>query len=239
MKDFQLLKSQRNEVFNWIRVVGLIPSEFSWATSSSESFPDHSVSRITHFPTGYFLSFDRSSRWHQMYFSGSPGRNEISFSRYGTEKELWSDDTKIIVQEWLNNLKKEIDAPDLWKLAHEENNLLDSVGRTSTLENTPFLEDEQLLISLKILEIRNFLINTQDLNVHHQQTVKKQLEYLVESSKRLGRKDWMNIGIGALFSLAMQLYLPAEPSRQLLHMFSTFFRHLIRGLPSVGFPTLH
>lgn len=173
-----------------------------------------------------------------MHFFGSPGRNEISLSRYGTDGVLWSDDTKIIVQEWLNNLKQEIEAPDLWELAHEENNLLDSVGKTSTLENTPFSEDEQLLISSKILEIGNFLINTQGLNVHQQQTVKKQLEYLVDSSKRLGRKDWMNIGIGALFSLAMQLYLPAEPSRQLLHMFSTFFRHLISGLPSVGFPVL-
>lgn len=239
MTDFQLLKSQRNDVFIWVGEVGLNPSEFKWSTSYSESFDDHSISKITHFPSGYFLNFDRSSRWQQMYFTGSPGRNEISFSRYGTQKELWSDDTKIIVQEWLNNLKKEIEAPDLWELAHEENNLLDSVGRTSTLENTPFLEDEQLLISSKILEIGNFLINSQDLNAHHQETVKKQLEYLVESSKRLGRKDWMNIGIGALFSLAMQLYLPAEASRQLLHMFSAFFRHLIRGLPSVGFPTLH
>lgn len=173
MKDFQLLKSQRNEVFNWIREVGLNPSEFKWSTSYSESFSDNPVSIITHFPTGYFLNFDRSSRWHQIYFSGSPGRNEISFSRYGTQGELWSDDTKIIVQEWLNNLKSEIEAPDLWELAHEENNLLDSVGRTSTLENTQFSEDEQLLISLKILEIESFLINTQDLNVHHQQTVKK------------------------------------------------------------------
>lgn len=239
MADYRLLKSQRNDVFHWIREVGLSPSEFKWSASTdSNRFPDNPHSILNHIPSGYFLNFDRSSRGYQIHFYGSPGRNELSFSHYGKERELWSDEVKESVQEWLNNVKREIELPDLWELAHKEMDILDSVGKTSALENTPFSDDEQILISSRILEIEHFLINSQDLDDKQQQAVKKQLEYLVDSSTRLGRKDWMNIGIGALFSLAMQLYLPAEPSRQLFHMFGTFFRHLISGLPSVGFPTL-
>lgn len=126
---------------------------------------------------------------------------------------------------WLEQLKKEVDAPDLWATIGQEK-ALSTAASSANLDNRPFTAAEQSLIATKLDEIKGYLLESQEFAAEQAENVERQFAYLGESSRRLGRKDWLNALIGALVSQAINLAVPPEVAQALLVMAGHSFQSL-------------
>jgi hypothetical protein len=118
-----LLKSQKNEILNLIRESGLDPVFFSWKKHPSQQSPGNMISRLRYKQTDFFYAFEMKGEVHHAVFS--PARQSYIGSDYPV---TWTRQ-KIIFSEWLENLIKEDNEPDMWKTVQGED---EQVGREPT-----------------------------------------------------------------------------------------------------------
>lgn len=109
MENNFLLQSQKNEVLMLIRDYGLDPSRFEWSNVYGSSSPPSLVSKINYIDTGFFYIFDINGETHQARFS--PADSSYVGTAYPV---IWSGQKQCFT-EWLKNLIKEENEPDLWK----------------------------------------------------------------------------------------------------------------------------
>lgn len=125
----------------------------------------------------------------------------------------------------MKNLKREIDAPDLWRSLAEERAFLDS-SEPFADDNTQFTETERKQIKLGIEELRSYITKTQTLNEENARKVNARLDYLISASEQLGRIHWKDIFVGTLISIAWQLALPDPGFHDFISFGWRIFRHL-------------
>lgn len=118
-----------------------------------------------------------------------------------------------------------MDAPDLWASVIQEK-ALPTAAASASVDNRPFSPDERRLITAKLDEIKVFLIAGQHFATEQAEAVEREFAYLKESSKRMGRKDWLNILLGGLFGLAVTLALDPEKARGLMRLAGAVFQSL-------------
>jgi hypothetical protein len=215
--DATLTKRQKNRILTLVNEYGPPPSEFCWS-EIEQGHPAtgyYVVSVLTHMSTGYSCIFGA----HDITIS--PGwerkvqhfRHEDNFERI--EK---------LCSKWLILVEAEVEAPDLWATIGQERAL--STAASTTLDNRPFTVAEQGLIAAKLDEIRAYLLQDQQFAAEEAEFVKRQVKYFKESSTRMGRKDWLNLLLGGLVSLAIGLALDPEKARGLLRLAGAVFQSL-------------
>lgn len=124
-----------------------------------------------------------------------------------------------------------MEAPDLWGSLAQERELLGSEPAEAV--NTPFNADERSQIKRAIDEIRVYITTTYSLTDEPLRRVNAKLDYLIDASTRLGRIDWKNLFVGALFSLALQQLSPTGPGlRELVVTAGHLLRHILGGIIS-------
>jgi hypothetical protein len=82
---------------------------------------------------------------------------ESTLNKYTWEGVLLS------VNVWLNDVKRDVDMPDLWADLQRQRQIL-SADTAELVENTPFTSAEQAEISKRLREIRVYVENTQSLS---------------------------------------------------------------------------
>jgi hypothetical protein len=219
--DALLTKQEKNAVFITLQSNGFDPADFSWQEIKSRewgglSWQDFIVSQLVHHATGYYFTF------------GSQVLTTCPGNLRKVEEERHNDDGKIKLSKyeaWLQRLKHEVEAPDLWATIGQEKVLM-AVAVSPTLNNSPFTPDEQTLVSAKLEEIKRYLIDVQQFDAEQAVFIEREFTYLTESSQRLGRKDWLNALLGGLLGLAFALVLDPEKARGLLALAGTAFQSL-------------
>jgi hypothetical protein len=73
------------------------------------------------------------------------------------------------------------------------------------------------------------LLSGQQYQIEQEKFIEDQFTYLMESSQRLGRKDWLNITFSTLVSLAVTLALPLERATGLLQLAESLLKSLWHG----------
>jgi hypothetical protein len=226
--DYRLLKTQKNEILILIKESKLDPMEFEWEEDAKDEdgYVITHFNRLVHKPSGYAAEFGERS------LAYSPG------SEKPTELEINLDwiGKLSAVRLWLYNLKREIEAPDLWAALSQEQEILNL--EPSEAVNTPFTLDEQLQIKTAIEEIRIYITSTYSLEGDSLTKINRKLDYLIDASTRLGRIDWKNLFVGALISLALQQLSPSGPGlRELVGAAGHLLRTVLAGVMSP--PLLH
>ncbi len=163
MARHTLLKTQRNAVLGVLRQEGLEPSDFKWDEDLSTQVKGRIASVLIHRPSTYSYKFDfvreEFRYWHQGIYS--PGKESLrGFSRRFSE---WKGHIQVIRTEWLPNLIREIEAPDLWAAVSQEKQLVEAAS-SPKVENTAFTKEELGYISTQLREIKEFLFRTQPLS---------------------------------------------------------------------------
>jgi hypothetical protein len=126
---------------------------------------------------------------------------------------------------WLEELKKEVDAPDLWSSVGKEKTL--SLAASSPdIENRPFTEAEQKFIAAKLDELKGYVLEGQQFSAKQAGYVEREFVYLKESSRRFGRNDWLRVLLSVLIGQAINLALSPEKARGLLVLAGTTFQSL-------------
>ncbi len=222
MKIRLLLKSQANQVLEAIKTAGCDPTEFEWQDTQGHSSA-MTISQLVHKPSGYHFSFDNHDQFHSKW---SPGEQQLVDSNW---TDSWNRQL-FWFREWLTYLEREKESPDLWAEISNGVNVLESAA--SEPSNAPFNTEEKIYILAGLNEIKQHLLTAHRLDPT---LVEAQLNYLVESSERLGRKDFLNVLISVLVGIVTSAALPPEATRQLFHFVGTVLRnifHLSRLLPS-------
>jgi hypothetical protein len=219
MKKSLILKSQTDQVFLIINQFSLNPKDFVWEEAKSGLTVDLVVSKLFHSKTNYFFKFDLNKGKHCCTYS--PGETKQADTQYPGSWELQIN----YFRDWLKYLKREIDSLDLWSQVDKENIL--AKGVTEYEDNLPFSPAEFEKIHSSLNELKEYIIKTQSLSQKEVTFLETRISYLEESSKRLGRKDWVSILIGVLANIIIGLALSPEVAKELFKITSEAFSWLL------------
>lgn len=149
-------------------------------------------------------------------------------SKYWTGFEkagMWTLSVQGAFKDWLTLVKKYLDylaeeeedrqIPDLWS---ELGAPTSSSPGVLMLQNTSFSTKEQARISESLHELLEEIKRRDILTAEQVNLLEGQIDYLVESSKRLGRKDWMAAAVGALIGVTLSAGLTTANAVQVIHL---------------------
>jgi hypothetical protein len=229
MADSLLLKSQANDVLRAIEYFGLDPAEFRWEWTSSRYVSRQVVSKLTHLASGFYFVFDLSSgKNHVGIFSPAEDTPNAVQGSTGWQAHV------AVVSSWLRNLKREMDAPDLWAAAPTPGSLL-TAGVAPEIANTPFTAQEQTEISERLKDIEGRIADLQALTREQAKFVADQFDYLRGALRRQGKTDWIHTTVGVLVTAAFSIGLGGEQARNLFQYAGEIlgkFVQFVRALPS-------
>lgn len=126
MNSRLLLKTQKNEVLSIIKRYGLEPGDFSWVESPSKENPHRIISKLMYKQTDFFFAFEMDGEVHYSVFSPA------NQSYIGSEYPVTWDRQKLCVSNWLINLIKEENEPDLWENYEMSSDKINDRQRSST-----------------------------------------------------------------------------------------------------------
>ena len=201
-----LLKSQANDIFLAITEAGWNPTNFTWTSVTSSYSRSSQVSQLNLNGSSFHFKFENISSEFNCSFS--PGKQFI------TEHKRTSSFTSqlTVFKDWVKYLSREVKSPNLWAEIANNSALLET--NLDGDSNKKFTKTEKKVIADGIEEIKQYLLTTQKLDLT---LIESPLKYLVESSDRLGRKDWKNILIGTIISIIIQGGVAGYAAQEILH----------------------
>jgi phage-related protein len=213
--DTRLLKTQKNDVFLVVQKGGLAPTDFYWTeetrwdTSRDGNSDQFRTTVLYHTPTKFYYCFGRYSDQY------SPGyEHRINAREHGDD---WGY-RLTIVGDWLSYLRREYDAPDLWKLLQQQSKLA-RLATSERLSNDQFTASEKDYIRNQLGEIRRHITSIHKLQLQQSEVLEQGFAHLDENLNSFGKKDWLILAIGTLVTIAVAATFSPDVTRS---MFSTF-----------------
>ena len=218
-QDF--LKSRKNDLALLVRKTGLDLRKFSWMHAENYSLAATSASRLVYSGTGYFFQLEIGTFGGWAYrTSFSPGLKELSeranFLSWG--------DLLLFFEQWLASLAAEIE-PDLWETLSSEEEI---TNLSTSNDNSPFQPSERVKIAEVLGAIRSHILVNSDLHDEQVALLDARLSYMQEASERLGRKDWINLALGASLSIVTGLALDPDTARAAMQLLAEAISWLSR-----------
>lgn len=226
VSDVRLLPTEKATIFHIVTEARFSSLEFSWKDEKCwESFrssmgggAEYLASRLTHTATSFYIRFGGAF-------------TEFSPSDKGRVEWASFKDWRSRVQSchlWVAELRKQVDTPDLWSLAQHETALIEIAG--SVVNNLPFTAEEQSEIASKLDAIGRYLLSMGEFQAREIGIIESRLGYLEDSSKRFGRKDWLNLAFSTFFGLAVSLALDPPKAHALLQRAGAVLSSLWQGV---------
>lgn len=224
MNQLILLKSQKNEILELIKEVGLDPFNFEWSVVSSSMTHELQVSRIDYVVSGFFYTFDIHKGNHYAIYS--PGKEMLLGKQYPGSWEY----QRQYVRNWLSYLRREIDQPNLWAeiLKYQ---LPPGSELGPDISNEPFAAYQVEKILSGLNQVRAYLEEQGLASEEQKRFVNERLNYLADAAKRQGRKDWIYTCIGVLVTIATALALAPEQAKTLWYLIRDAIAGIIQFLP--------
>lgn len=224
MPKHVLLDSQRAQVFEIIKEQGFDPRDFELTNVVYPRARDDvkPILRYRSRKDFYFLFAMDGGHW----VSYSPGGDRpVESSRHGP----WDEIVPGYLEEWLSNLRREIETPDVWGELERERELLAAVPPAAEEANTPFSPSEQAAIASQLREIKESVRANHELTEGQFQELESRLDYLEGAAARLPRFDWREALKGVLLGLAVEAVVPPEVIRHALVLSLRGLAHLFGG----------
>lgn len=216
----QLPKSFTNDLFRAIEENEIPVTDFELTRGSTGIYMRSSflwfsrtyswaVTAVGHPDTGsYFKIAQVDSQEFLIYFWT---KNDVAAEERSNPWEYGEGDRhswEAVIQNftaWLGTVR-EADAylkmPDLWEELKQNKKFLTGSEEGDT-ENTPFTLSEQAEISAQIKQVRDYVKTNFELTSEQIADLDTRLDQAEEASRHLGRKDWMMLFNGAIFSLML------------------------------------
>lgn len=214
MSNFNLLKSQKNQLLEAIKSVDLDPFNFVW--SNDESIHDDIVIPVLKYGDGsFYFKFDTDGidEHYAIYTPGSDLVEEESSTR------TWVEQLSCFKQ-WLQNLKREIEEPDLWAEL-QKYKIQGESGSFTDLANEPFTAYEAEQINIALIEVRSYLNKFVKGDAQKENFVEEKINYLIDAAKRQGRRDWLHTSIGVIVTITTALVLAPEEANNIWNVLKT------------------
>lgn len=220
-----MLRKYRNKLLDVIKNEGWDTSLFSGSDENIDGRPVF-VIRLNYSPLKFIvgtsdedsLSMDCKFTFLAANYPLSEWVPNAGYAQY--------EDIENRFKHWLNIVNEYIEdmnTTDLWTTLTDEFSTLD---QKAIQGNTVFTQSEKVKISDSLYKLLNDAREKQILNARQMELLTEKVEYLIEASDRLGRKDWINAATGALFGYLFQAALTSDNARTLLHMASEAIKWL-------------
>lgn len=198
----KLLISQKNELFDLINSTdSFSPSQFEILETKIEGY-DYDTKIQFKNSEYFFLMFPERSTGGRFYSNFSPGEFSAVQSTIGLE---WIEG-KLYFTKWLQNLQREITAPNKWdKLLHE----ISKVSFYNANDESKFSHQEYIELVNKMDILKDYLF-TIPLPKEQTQEIIEKLSHITTLAENLNKFDWKNLFIGTIMSLILQLSLTQE-----------------------------
>jgi hypothetical protein len=131
--------------------------------------------------------------------------------------------------EWVDEVRIETDAPDLWDDILQGNEFFSDAPRREGV-NTPFTTAERAQIAAQLNEIRAYVKEACTLSIEQTARMEAAFDEAEKASSRMGRKDWLLLFGGTLLSLVTSAIIPGSVVEQVLLMTAQNIGHMF------GFP---
>ena len=167
------------------------------------------VSRLILTGTDYYFQFDMLGSDHSAdYWPDANGAQHKELAGpWGTQLQQ--------VGNFLEGVKPEIEAPDLWESIAGATRVSGAADRK---DNEPLDADEQRTLVGTIDEIETYLTATVELSDPAQERVRRDLDYVKDAVTRLGRRDWLMFTVGQLTTLVIDRVVPADSFPHMLSL---------------------
>lgn len=224
-EEHKILKTEKNYVFKVLQKIGLEPANFSWKQQqiadpgALSAYEDIIVPRLEYLDGEYYFQFEPDN-----YSTFSPGQTEAVEHR----KSSHVDHQLYYARQWAGNLKRQIEAPDLWAEMGKYK-VACSLVLPEQLLNEPIPTYEAEKISEKLNFLADKIEEQFELTNEQNQFVRSKLDYLADATKRQRSVDWAHTLIGVSVTIAVGLSLAPNKAKELWELLKTIgeFIHLI------------
>ena len=204
-------KWKSNQIFEAIQDVGLDPKDFEFDGGDIEV-------RIKHkWSDSYFTIGGNAGRYVGNYVVGDTPT--WPYDAYSWEAILRR------VSGWLEDVKRDLETPDLWSELRLEAGLLEDASSKAN-KNTPFTPQEGKEIEERLQELADYARRTYSLSESGIQILNEKIDYLIGASGRLGRVDWLNVFAGVILSFILTAALSPESARHIFFQLLQAIGHL-------------
>ena len=195
-------KWKKNDLVETMQTVGLDPLQFELEES------DDGKVRIKHkySPSWFTFRYDGGSITGSYVVGDGPEWGSVPSS-------TWHGGLLPRITTWLKSVKDYIETPDKWAELQKKAQLV-SAASDSITENSPFTSFEQNHIADQLQVMVERAQHTYSLSAAQIKALNERLDYVVEASHRLGRKDWFLLFAGVIFTYLPTL-LPPEAIRDM------------------------
>jgi hypothetical protein len=232
-----LSRRQRNDLYRVIERSDLPASEFGLAVGARGDIV------IEHLPSKSWLGIHGlKPLFADVYVYGDIGDPEELVKEHRNQNFVtvmerneacpWPDMLPL-VEKWAAAVHWQMEGyannPDFWAELDRSKKFL-----TAKYENSPFSESEQAEISGQIQQLKAYIKATYELTAEQIAEVDEKLDQAEQASRHIGRKDWLMLFNGAVFSLILTDVMPAQAAQNILVMTLQGLGHLF----GIGGPVL-
>jgi hypothetical protein len=201
-----------------MEAVGLDPVEFDFGRYGAGT-------RVKHRWSESYFTFDREATLYVGDYVVGDGPT------WPYRVSSWSTLMRT-VETWLDDVKRDIETPDLWAELQGAAGLL-GVGSGDLAENTPFTREEQEEITRQLQELAENAKREYSLSEVQMRVLNETVSYLVDAVGRLGRTDWRGLVIGMMLSFVLSVALPPDAARHIFFSIIRIIGHRY-GFPELG-----
>lgn len=220
-----LIKLARNRLYEAIAQSGLDPSQ-----CELENTEDRLV--ITHNSGSTYVATKMASRLGYLFIFRRVRFMVEAYTKdglYRTYKTKFSSSGLLpSLQKWANDVKQTTEAPDYWEdLKRNREFITDVRGEDSG--NAPFAQDEQNQIAAQLQVIKEFVAEKFELSSEQMTLIEEKLDEAAEASSRMGRKDWLLLFSGTIFTVIVTDIVTPGVAEHIFTMVINSLGHLFTG----------
>jgi hypothetical protein len=199
LKNYTLLKSQKNRVYDLLRQGGLEPAEFVWG--KEEIAGSLIVSRLNYREGAYYFQF--SSHEVNAWCTACPGQ----FRSLDYEYPRSWEEQEGIFKKWAQCLKREIATSDPWGDLAKYRIALGTEPATGVV-NEAISAHDALQIEQGLLRLGDAIARELALSEQDRAIVRARMDYLADAARRERSRDWLYTALGVFTALAATLAVP-------------------------------
>jgi hypothetical protein len=215
-KRMKLLQSQKNSLFEVIEEIDFF-SHNQFELVENDSMGDFKTRIEFRANRNFYFAFFDTDYVNNLYVNYSPGQEQITDS----SSHITFDYALQYFENWLYYLKREVTAPNLWEKFKTE---ISGIQYSNNFENQKFTFSEFTEIAEKIEVLKNSLSSI-PLILNQQQEIILRLDHLSETAKELGKFDWVNLFIGTIVSIIIQLNVTPENANAIWDLIKRVFNN--------------
>ncbi len=155
----------------------------------------------------------------------SPGEDNNHTTHKPTHGEWWRTENDF--GDWVTELRKEIDATDLWNEFRQQKDFAASLAAQDSNTDTPFTKPEREQIAAALDDIKKQLVNMHHWDVQQAAIIDYQFNNMTEASNRMGRRDWMQFLYGGIMSVLINLAVTPEQGHAIMAVAENLMRSVV------------